>query len=116
MLKLSMNTMLKLMNEGYRSSNDEVAAALRAIMRFADKVIKELKLQTVLDEIQKLAIKSNNRETDINEKITYIKHQATSLESIPSIASYASVLDRSSTTSSTTEGAPLSILPSVMPK
>ena len=44
MLKLSMNIMLKLMNEGYRSSNDEIAAALRAIMGFIDKVIKESKL------------------------------------------------------------------------
>ena len=74
MLKLSMNIILKLIDEGYRSSNDEIAAALRAVIRFADKTIKELKLQIVLDEIRKLVIKSNNRETDINEKITYIKH------------------------------------------
>ena len=74
MLKLSMNIILKLMNEEYRLSNDEIAAALRTTMRFADKIIKELKLQIVLDEIRKLAIKSNNRETDINEKITHIKH------------------------------------------
>ena len=44
MLKLSMDTMLKLINEGHRSLNDEVAAALRAAMGFADKVIKEPKL------------------------------------------------------------------------
>ena len=44
MLKLSMDTMLKLMDEEHRSSNDEIAAALRAAIRFADKTIKELKL------------------------------------------------------------------------
>lgn len=116
MLKLSMDTMLKLMDEGHRPPNDEVAAALRAAMGFADKATKEPKLQTVLDEVRKLAIESNNRETDINEKITHIKHQATSLGSTPSIASYASVLGRSSTASSTTGGAPLPILPPAMPK
>ena len=116
MLKLSMNTILKLINEEYRPSNDEIAAALRAAMGFADKAIKEFKLQTVLDEVQKLVIESNNREIDINEKITYIKHQAISLESTLSIASYASVLSRSSTVSSIIEGASLSILLSVMLK
>ena len=116
MLKLSMNIILKLINEEYRPLNDEVAAALRATIGFANKIIKELKFQIVLDEIRKLVIKSNNRETDINEKITHIKHQVISLESTPSIASYVSVLSRSSTASSTTERAPLSILLSIIPK
>ena len=110
MLKLSINIILKLIDEGYRSPNDEIAVALRAAIRFANKIIKELKLQIVLDEIRKLVIKSNNREIDINEKITYIKHQATSLESIPSIVSYASVLSRSSTIFSIIEKASLPIL------
>ena len=116
MLKLSMDIILKLIDEGYRLSNDEVAVALRAIIRFADKVIKEPKFQIVLDEIRKLAIKSNNRETDINEKITHIKHQVISLESTLSIASYVSVLSRSSIVFSIIEGASLSILLSVIPK
>ena len=51
MLKLSINIILKLINKGYRLSNDEIVVALRTIIRFADKVIKELKLQIVLDEI-----------------------------------------------------------------
>ena len=116
MLKLSMDIILKLIDEEYRSPNDEVAVALRAIMRFADKVIKELKLQIVLDEVRKLVIESNNRETDINEKITHIKHQAISLESTPSIVSYVSVLSRSSIIFSIIEGASLSILPPAMSK
>ena len=51
MLKLSMDIILKLIDEEYRSSNDEIAAALRAAMGFADKVIKEPKLQIILDEV-----------------------------------------------------------------
>ena len=116
MLKLSMNIILKLINEGYRPLNDEIAVALRAAMGFADKTIKEPKLQTVLDEIQKLVIESNNRETDINEKITHIKHQVISLESTLSIASYVSVLDRLSTAFSITEEASLPILLSIILK
>ena len=116
MLKLSMDIILKLINEGYRLSNDKVAAALRAVMRFTDKTIKELKLQIVLDEIRKLVIKSNNREIDINEKIMHIKHQAISLESTLSIVSYASVLGRSSIAFSIIEEASLSILLSIILK
>ena len=108
--------MLKLMNEGYRLLNDEVAVALRAIIRFVDKTTKESKLQIVLDEVRKLVIKSNNREIDINEKITYIKYQVISLESTSSIVSYVSVLGRLSTISSIIERASLSILSPVISK
>ena len=116
MLKLSMDIILKLIDEGYRSSNDEIAVALRAAMGFVDKVIKELKLQIVLDEVRKLVIESNNREIDINEKITYIKYQAISLGSILSIASYVSVLGRLSIVFSITEGVSLLILSLVILK
>ena len=44
MLKLSMNTMLKLIDEEYKLSNDEITVALRAIIEFINKVIKEFKL------------------------------------------------------------------------
>ena len=116
MLKLSMNIILKLIDEGYRSSNDEIAAALRAVIKFINKIIKEFKLQIVLDEIRKLVIKLNNREIDINEKITYIKYQVISLESISSIASYVSVLNRLSIVFSIIEKASLLILLSIMSK
>lgn len=114
MLKLSMHTMLKMIDEDQKPGKNEVVAALRAAVAFAEKAIEEPKIQTVLDEVRKLAIDSSNRDTQMEEKITHIKHQATSLGSSPSIASYASVLSRSSTGSSTSGGA--SIMPPAMPK
>lgn len=118
MLKLSIDAMLGLMDEGHRPPNDEVAVALRAAAGFIGRATKEPKIQTVLDEVRKLAIESNDRDTDMNEKITHIKHQAASIGSASSsIASYASVLGRSSSTSSsTTGGVPLPIPPPAMPK
>ncbi|KAF6238672.1 hypothetical protein HO173_003178 [Letharia columbiana] len=114
MLKLSMNTMLKMIDEGQKPPMDEVAAALRAAVAFAERANDEPKIQTVLDEVRKLAIDSSNRDSNMEEKITHIKHQAASLGSNTSAASYASVLGRSSTSSSTTGGIP--IVPPAMPK
>ncbi|KAF6238843.1 hypothetical protein HO173_003350 [Letharia columbiana] len=80
MLKLSMNTMLKMIDEGQKPPMDEVAAALRAAVAFAERANDEPKIQTVLDEVRKLAIDSSNRDSNMEEKITHIKHQAASLK------------------------------------
>ena len=83
MLKLSINTMLGLMDEGHRPPNNEVGAALKAVAAFIGKATEEPKLQTVLDEVRKLANDSNERDTHMDEKITHIKHQAASKNATP---------------------------------
>ncbi len=113
MLKLSMQTMLKMIDEDQRPGKQEVVAALRAATVFAERAIEEPKIQTVLDEVRKLAIDSSTRDHDMEEKITHIKHQAASLGSSPAV-SYASILGRSSNAPSTTAGVP--IMPPAMPK
>lgn len=98
---------------------EEVDTAMRAAAAFVERAVDEPRIQTVLDELRKLAIDSNNRDTSMDEKITHIKHQATSIGSSASTASYASVLGRQSTASSTTGGAPISLsmnMPPAMPK
>ena len=95
MLKLSINIMLGLMDEGQRPPNNEVAAALNAVAAFIGKATEEPKLQTILDEVRKLANDSNERDTHMDEKITHIRHQAASKNVIFPIPSYASVLNRS---------------------
>lgn len=108
MLKLAMYTMVKMIEEGQKPGlASDVVPALRAAAAFAEKAIEEPKIQTVLDEVRKLAIDSSNRDTNMEEKITHIKHQAASLGSSPSMTSYASVLGRSSIASSTTGGSRL---------
>ncbi len=114
MLKLSMHTMVKMIDEDQKPGKQDMVAALRAATVFVERAIEEPKIQTVLDEVRKLATDSSNRDFSIDEKITHIKHQAASLGSSPSTASYASVLGRSSTASSTTGGVP--IIPPAMPK
>ena len=103
MLKLSISTMLKMMNEDQKPSVKEIAAALTAATEFIERATEEPNIQTVLDEVRKLALESNNRDACIDEKITHIKCQtATSTGSIPSDTSYANVLGRASTAFSLT--------------
>ena len=74
MLKLSLNELLQTTNDGNRPPKEEVTKAIDAMVAFVDRATEEPKIQTVLDEVRKLAIDTNNRETSIEEKVTYIKH------------------------------------------
>ena len=117
MLKLSMHTMLRMIDEGQKPPVEEAAVALRAGIAFVERAIDEPRMQTVLDEVRKLAIDTNNRDSSMDEKITHIKHQTTSIGSNTSTASYASVLGRQPATSSINGGVPLPFpMPTAMPK
>lgn len=70
-----MQTMLRMIDEGQKPPAEEAAAALRAGVAFVERAIDEPRMQTVLDEVRKLAINTNNRDTSMDEKITHIKHQ-----------------------------------------
>ena len=80
-----------------------------------DRAIEEPKIQTVLDEVRKLAIDTNNRETSIEEKVTYIKHQTSSNTSGSMRSSYSSILSQPSTASASSGGIPL-LTQAPMPK
>lgn len=75
MLELSMQTMLRMIDEDQEPPVEEAAAALRAGVAFIERAIDEPRMQTVLDEVRKLAINTNNRDTSMDENITHIKHQ-----------------------------------------
>ena len=92
MLKLSLNELLQTTNNGNRPPKEEVTKAIDAIVAFVDRVIEEPKIQIVLDEVRKLAIDTNNRETSIEEKVTYIKYQILSNISGSIRSSYSSIL------------------------
>lgn len=99
MLKLALTEMLQTSNKGTKPPKEEVAKAIGSVLAFIDQATAEPKIQTVLEEVRKLAIDSNNRDISIEEKVTHIKHQASSIAS-----SSASVLGRASTTSSQVGG------------
>ena len=103
MLKLSMHTMMKMIDEDQKPGKQDMVTVLRTVTVFVERVIEESKIQTILDEVRKLAIDSSNRDFSIDEKITHIKHQAASLKSSPSTVNYVSVLSRFSTASSITK-------------
>ncbi len=96
MLKLSMNTAIEMMDDGKKPPLEEVIAAMKAAVVYIDRTTTEPKVQTTLDEIRKLAVDTSNRVTNMDEKITQIKHQAASSTGTSSGASYASILSRAS--------------------
>ena len=114
MLKLSLNDMLQTTNDGTKPPKEEVAKAIQAIIRFVDRAVEEPKIQTVLDKVRKLAIDTNARETSIEEKVTYIKQQGSSIAGSSTRSSYASVLSQPSTASFSEGGVP--IQPPPIPK
>lgn len=81
--------MLNTTNDGHKPLNEEIVKALNASLIFLERVSKEFKIQTMLDEVRKLALNISNRDSCIEEKVTQIKHQALSIESVSSISSYA---------------------------
>ena len=53
--------MLELIDEKYRSSNNKIVVALKAMIIFIKKTIEKFKFRTILDEIRRLASDSKNR-------------------------------------------------------
>ena len=107
MLKLSLNEMLQTSNDGTKLPKEEVAKAIEAMVQFVNRAMEEPKIQTVLDEVRKLAIDTNAREISIEEKVTCIKQQASSTAGSSTRSSYASVLGQPSTASFSEGGVPI---------
>ena len=85
MLKLNIQSTVMMIEEDQKPPIETVMAALRAAAAYIERIHQEPRIQTVLEEVRKLASDTCKRDTEIEEKITHIKHQSRSNAFPPSL-------------------------------
>lgn len=90
MLQLSTSAILETTDQGSGLPVSEVAVALSAAAGSVERATAEPDIQTVLDNVRRLTVVTNNRDTSMEEKLTPIKRVATSIGSYSSVAGYPS--------------------------
>ncbi|KAI4120970.1 MAG: hypothetical protein LQ347_006992 [Umbilicaria vellea] len=116
MLRQAANTGLNHIANGQKPPSNTLQEVLRALVAFTEQTIQEPRIQTVLDEVRKLARETTTRDNAIDEKLTIIKNQPAGSYTTSSAAttSWAGVANRLrdsqftySSPSSSIRGAPI---------
>ena len=96
MLRQAANTGLNHIANGQKPPSNTLQEVLRALVAFTEQTIQEPRIQTVLDEVRKLARETTTRDNAIDEKLTIIKNQPVGsyTSSAATASSWAGVANR----------------------
>ena len=96
MLRQAANTGLNHIANGQKPPSSTLQEVLRALVAFTEQTTQEPRIQTVLDEVRKLARETTARDNAIDEKLTIIKNQPAGsyTSSAATASSWAGVANR----------------------